>query len=168
MTRHTSRRALLKGAAVLTAIPATALGGVPVFDVVEEAGPDPSTLEGRIITAAQWLDLAPPAIIYDPDDPGAVLFTDDLVDWMRATGRPAMNWMLSGDPQGYTREAMLADRKTWLEEQEFLRSISHLDKTELGLLLDAMEAAVRGEVPLEVGLAECKRAMQAHRAALAA
>lgn len=36
MTRHTSRRALLQGAAVLTAVPVAALGDVPVFEVVGE------------------------------------------------------------------------------------------------------------------------------------
>lgn len=91
LTRHTSRRDLLKRVAVLTAVPVAALGGVPVFDVVEELA------DGSLLA-------------------------DELPDWMREVGRPAARWMLSGDPVGYTQEATRADRKVWLEEQEFLRA----------------------------------------------
>lgn len=41
MTRHTSRRHLLRGAAMLTAVPVAALGGVPMFDVIVDPMPLP-------------------------------------------------------------------------------------------------------------------------------
>lgn len=49
----TSRRALLKGAALLTAVPVAAVGGVPVFDVVGE--PEPIIPESPIMRIyRQW------------------------------------------------------------------------------------------------------------------
>lgn len=87
---------------------------------------------------------------------------------MRDTGRPMAAWALSGEPAGYTWEAALADRKKWLDQQEFLEAIRSLDEVELRHLLNAMEAAVRGEEPLEAGLVKCKQAMDAHRAQKAA
>lgn len=164
--RPTSRRHVLQGAAMLAVTPVAALGGVPVFDVAEDLAPVPlHPLAKRIATAAEWLDLAPPALTYDPEDvAGGPLLTDDLVDWMRETGRPMMRWLLQADPVGYTREAALADRKKWRQEQRFLDAISHLDETETRLLLDAMKRGQSGEVPFEAALEECRQAIEAHRA----
>ena len=54
MTRHTSRRHLLKGAAMLTAIPVAALGGGPVFDVVGEPTPLPEEPSPIMRLYRQW------------------------------------------------------------------------------------------------------------------
>jgi hypothetical protein len=51
--QHTSRRHLLKGAAMLTAVPVAALGAVPVFGVVGE--PEPVEAETPIVRLfRQW------------------------------------------------------------------------------------------------------------------
>jgi hypothetical protein len=75
-----------------------------------------------------------------------------------------VGWLLHGDPEGYTREQARADRTKWRREKRFAEAISHLDDTELRLLLDAMQRGQTGEVPFEVALEECRRAIEAHRA----
>jgi hypothetical protein len=173
MTIHpTSRRHLLKGAAMLTAIPVAAGGGVPVFDVAEEPlsrSTPPHPFAVRIATLGDWLDLPPPALTYDPEDlAGGPLVTDELVDWMRACGRKAMAWVLGDGPHGYTRERAQADCAKCRQEQRFAEVIRHLDDTETRLLLDAMQRGQSGEVPFEVALEEARQAIEAHRARLAA
>ena len=54
MTRHTSRRHLLKGAAMLSAVPVAALGGVPVFDVVGEPLPLPQEPSPVMRLFCEW------------------------------------------------------------------------------------------------------------------
>ncbi len=79
-----------------------------------------------------------------------------------------MHWLLQGDPEGSTRETALADRAKWRQEQRFAEVISHLDDTETQLLLDAMQRGQSGQVPFEVAPKDCRRAIAAHRARLAA
>jgi hypothetical protein len=169
MTAQTTRRHLLKGAAMLTAVPVAAMGGVRMFAVVEtDTGPNLTTYEGRIATAAAWLGLEQPALEYDPDEPSALLMTDELVDWLCATGRPMMGWVLSGKPAGYTREAALADRKEWAQEQRFMEAISGLDEVELSLLIGGIKRGQSGVVPFEVALQDTRREIDAYRARKAA
>ena len=54
MTRHTSRRALLQGAVLLSAAPAAALGAVPVFDVVGEPQPLPTDETPIALLFRKW------------------------------------------------------------------------------------------------------------------
>jgi hypothetical protein len=48
-------------------------------------------------------------------------------------------WVLSGSPEGYTREQALADRKEWLDPQRLLELVNDFDGTEVRLLLEAMK-----------------------------
>ena len=93
---HPSRRALLKGAAMLTAIPvAVSAGGVPLFDVVADllpgadalpSVPDLTTVDGRLRAAAEWLGLPPAPLAYDQEDSrGGLLITPELMAWLDET-----------------------------------------------------------------------------------
>jgi hypothetical protein len=161
---HTSRRALLKGAAVLTALPVAALGGVPVLDVVDGfATPQPDPYAKRILKAAEWFGVAPPALVYDPDEPDDLLLTEELVAWMKELGRPAMGWILGDTPASYTREQALADREAWLQEQWFVKILAGFDDTEARLILDAIHRSQSGDVSLDEALTACGAQIQAHR-----
>jgi hypothetical protein len=94
---HTSRRALLKGAAaMLTAVPVVvSAGGVPLFDVVADllpgadalpSVPDLTTVDGRLRAAAEWLGLPPAPLAYDQEDSrGGLLITPELMAWLDET-----------------------------------------------------------------------------------
>jgi len=171
---HTSRRALLKGAAMLTAIPvAVSAGGVPLFDVVADllpgaaplpAGPDLGTVDGRIRAAAEWFGLPPAPLAYDQEDPrGGLLITPELMAWLDATDlRPHLQWILEGDTKGRTAEEQ---RTSLLQSREILRLFDGMDETEQGFMLDAMRSAIDQSIPMEVIQAEFLAKIHAHRAA---
>ena len=155
---------------MLTALPIAAMGGVPVFGVVEEIAPlPPHPFAVRIVTMGEWLGIEPPAFVYDPEDvEGGPLVTGELVAWMRETGRKAAGWVLGDGPESYTRKAAQADHRAWLLEQRFAEVLTRFDDTEKRHILEAVNRAERGEVSMEVALDDCGRAIEAHRALMAA
>jgi hypothetical protein len=67
--------------------------GLPMFDVpgpedmLPGVGHSLGILRGRVLTAADWLGIDPPALVYNPEDPrGSLLLTDELRDWLCAVG----------------------------------------------------------------------------------
>ncbi|EYD73845.1 hypothetical protein Rumeso_04580 [Rubellimicrobium mesophilum DSM 19309] len=171
---HTCRRALLKGAAVLTAIPvAVSAGGVPLFDVVEDlfpvaapipAGPDLSTFDGRLLAAADWLSLPPPPIVYDEEDlQGGVMLTPELMAWFRENDlRAHLGWFFDGGPAGTTADEQ---RTRLMQDREMLALFNGMDETEQGIMLQAIERFADPSIPAEVIQAESLAKLDAHRAA---
>ena len=99
---------------------------------------------------------------------GDPLLTEELVDWMKSLGRPAMRWILGGKPEGYTRDAARADRVNWLQEERWAKAFSHLDKTEMRLLLQGVERGQSGAVHFEAASEETRQAILSHRSRMAA
>jgi hypothetical protein len=171
---HTSRRALLKGAAMLTALPvAVSAGGVPLFDAIEDllpsaapfpTGPDLSTFDGRLRAAAEWLGLPPAPIAYDQEDPrGGVLITPDLMAWFDATDlRPHLRWIFEGDAKSATAEQQ---RTSLLQSREILRLFNGMDQTEQGLFMETLPRILDRSIPMEVIQAEFLARIDAHRVA---
>ena len=151
---------------MLTALPvAVSAGGVPLFDVVEDALPVPdlSTFDGRLRAATEWLGLPSPPIVYDEEDPeGGVLLTPELMGWLEVTDfKSHLRWLFDGDPTA-TPEAQRARLR---QDREVLSLFRSMDETEQRIFLEVLPRFADRSIPTEVVQAETLARLDAHRAA---
>jgi hypothetical protein len=53
----------------------------------------------RIKQFCEWFDVEPPTITYDPEEPGAILMTDEFLDWHVREG-VSLDWTIYGGVRG--------------------------------------------------------------------
>jgi hypothetical protein len=137
---------------------------LPVDGVLTDAGPRNltglDTLEGRISAWCAWFGLEAPRL--KRNRKREVLFTDEFLAWVHGSDG-SLDWFVCGD----VRAMAVAYRKSERTVRRFQDVLKRLDDTEQRLLLDAMTSSQEHGAPLEEALEDCRKAVEAHRAAKA-
>lgn len=119
-----------------------------------------NTLEGRISAWCAWFGLEEPKL--RRNNKRQVLLNDDLLTWLYSSGS-SFDWIVVGD----VRAMAVVYRKREQSLRRFEDVLKGLDDTEQRLLLDAIRSSQEGGIPLEDALEDCRKAVEAHRAAKA-
>ena len=69
------------------------------YTFYSEKNADLTTFEGRVAWFCAHFELDAPALKYDPDEPDAVLLTDELIEWFRIEG-VSLDWLIAGTCAG--------------------------------------------------------------------
>lgn len=125
--------------------------GLPKHDI--------ATCEGRIAQFCEWFDLPLPDFKFDPEEPTAILLTDDLVQWTYDAGA-SFDWIFVG-----SAKAMASDfRKRCREDEDLKKLFMSFDETEQRHLGDAIKAISSGLLTVESAMDGFKIAVEDHRA----
>ncbi|MEY8827668.1 hypothetical protein AB9K34_04495 [Sedimentitalea sp. XS_ASV28] len=119
--------------------------------------------EQRIAQLAEWFEIDAPNIQHDPEEPGVVLATEELLTWLKNEGA-CMNWVFAND----LRTMALTYRKDRIREQEDVKTLTRMDEVEKNLLVLALRARLEQGVPLDQALDAFAVAVKEHRANKAA
>lgn len=124
---------------------------------------DLTTHQGRATAWAAWFDLTPPPLRFDPEEPEALLMTDELAAWARGACID-FTWFFEGDPQAMAKEW----RKARMDEREVIRVHRSLDEDEQRLFRAVLLSIVEGEIAAEDVVVAYKDALANLRAKKAA
>lgn len=98
-----------------------------------------ATTADRLASYAAWFGLDPAPATPDPEEPGALLLDDALLEWMIASGG-SLDWFVCGDVRGMA----VAFRREELQLRDFAASLKGLDAAELTLMREALESGKTG------------------------
>ncbi|MDO6584806.1 hypothetical protein Q4543_04675 [Salipiger sp. 1_MG-2023] len=128
------------------------------YSFYRESDADLATTEGRIDWFCAHFEVEPPMLTYDPDEPNAVLLTDELLEWVKIEGA-SIDWLFTGAVSG----ALAAYREKYRitpQKAKWTKIVGEFDDTEkriisagLSLVLDAgadMDAVMQ-QVAAQVG-----------------
>ena len=106
------------------------------YSFYPESGADFTTSEGRIAWFCAKFEVDPPELTYDEDEPGAILITDDLMEWVSVTGA-SLDWLFSGT----VGPALTAYRNRHMRPAKgsMLDLVGKLDDTEQNILLTGLK-----------------------------
>jgi hypothetical protein len=108
---------------------------------------DHSTIEGRIEWFCTHFEVEPPKLTYDPEAPGALLLTEDLIAWAEFEG-VSLDWLICGHVSACLSEYRKAN-KLDPQTKKFAGYVMSLDGAEQRILLSGLKASTDPDADFE-------------------